>query len=159
MMRVGGEDAAQLAEYHRSRHLAEAVEMVIPRTPHVAPRVVSTQAAARFTRWLTTYRPDLNVSELAEQIEELADFWTKEPAGLYHTCSAHRVTTMAANIQDYYQEDFAAELRALLPDWARWLTTENDAPQHLAERSHAAAQKAAQTPPLKRPEALDRVIE
>jgi hypothetical protein len=29
----------------------------------------------------------------------------------------------------------------------------------LAERSHAAARKAAQKPPLARPEALDRVIE
>lgn len=46
----------------------------------------------------------------------------------------------------YHQDDFAADLIALLPDWAAWLADRNATPAHLADRcrpyAHGESHKA-----------------
>lgn len=43
------------------------------------------------------------------------------------------------HICGYYQDDFAADLIALLPDWTAWLADRNATPAHLADRCHPYA--------------------
>jgi len=81
---------------------------------------------------------------------------------LYHTCSPHRVALAARHIRGYYQDDFAADLIALLPDWAAWLADRNSTPTHLADRcrpyAHGEAHKAV-TADDGRPDYLARTTE
>lgn len=137
--RVGGESAEQLAEYHRSRRLAEAVLDVLGRTNAGHPtdrETVTADAVTEFTAWLSEHRPDEpQPDELAELIEELADSWCIEnPPALYHTCSPHRVALTVRHLRNYYTDDFAAQLVALLPDWTTWLAARNGTPPEFAER-------------------------
>jgi hypothetical protein len=145
MMRPGGENVEQFAEYHRSKRLAEAVldavEPVRSDRSSAPARLDRTTAATLFAAWLAEHHPERprpdNVDELAT---ELADSWQiNGPADLYHTCSPHRVALAVAHIRDYYQDDFAAELVALLPDWTAWLADRNATPAHLADRSRPHA--------------------
>jgi hypothetical protein len=72
---------------------------------------------------------------MAELIDELADSWCIEnPPALYHTCSPHRVALTVRHLRNYYTDDFAAQLVALLPDWTAWLAARNGTPPELAER-------------------------
>lgn len=137
--RAGGESAEQLAEYHRSRRLAEAVLNVLDRTNAGHPtnrETVVADAVTEFTAWLSEHRPDEpQPDELAELIEELADSWCiEDPPALYHTCSPHRVALTVRHLRNYYLDDFAAQLVTLLPDWTAWLATRNGTPPELAER-------------------------
>jgi hypothetical protein len=137
--RVGGESAEQLAEYHRSRRLAEAVLNVLDRTNAGHPtdrETVAADAVAEFTAWLSEHRPhEPQPDELAELVEELADSWCIEnPPALYHTCSPHRVALTVRHLSNYYTDDFAARLVALLPDWTSWLAARNGTPPELAGR-------------------------
>jgi len=81
---------------------------------------------------------------------------------LYHTCSPHRVALAARHIRGYYQDDFAADLIALLPDWAAWHADRNSTPTHLADRcrpyAHGEAHKAV-TADDGRPDYLARTTE
>jgi len=114
IMRPGGENVEQFAEYHRARRLAEAViEAIEPAGPHrtsaptdLAPKT----AAALFTAWLREHRPDWSQpADFDELVAELADSWQiGGPTGLYRTCSPHRVALTAEHIRGYYQDDPAA---------------------------------------------------
>jgi len=80
MMRPGGENAEQFAEYHRSKRLAEAVldatePTAQPRTP--APAGLDhTTVGPLFTVWLQEHRPDRpSPADLEELVTELADSW------------------------------------------------------------------------------------
>lgn len=136
---LGGESVEQLAEYHRSRRLAEAVRDVLDLTGtgHPASRdTVTADAVAEFAAWLREHRPGKpQPADVAELIGELADSWsiTNSPA-LYHACSPHRVAETVRHLRNYYTDDFAAELVALLPDWTTWLAARNGTPPELAER-------------------------
>jgi hypothetical protein len=90
---------------------------------------------------LREHRPDpTRPADLDELVTELADSWhISGPAGLYHTCSPHRIALTVEHIRDYYQDDFAADLLALLPDWTGWLADRNATPAHLADRCRAYA--------------------
>lgn len=136
-MRSGGESAVQFAEYHRSRRLAEAVRDAVDRDP--AGRLADLDAAAavtEFTDWLRARRAgEAEPADLAELVEELADSWrVGTPVELYGTCSPHRVALTVRHLRDYYQDDFADRLVALLPEWTCWLAARNGTPPELAER-------------------------
>jgi hypothetical protein len=136
-LRTGGESAAQFAEYHRSRRLAEsAVETLGPRRGKPRTTLDATTAAAQFAGWLREHRADLPQSAgLDELATELADSWCLDaPAALYGACSPHRVALTVLHLRNYYQDDFAAELIALLPDWISWLAERNGIAPALAER-------------------------
>lgn len=153
MMRPGGENVEQFAEYHRSKRLAEAVlDAIEPDRPHrtSAPADLDrTTAATLFPVWLREHRPDQpRPDDLDELVTELADSWhISGPAGLYHRCSPHRVALAVEHIRGYYQDDLAADLIALLPDWTAWLAERNATPAHLADRcrphAHGESHKAA----------------
>ncbi|MEH1128121.1 hypothetical protein [Micromonospora sp. CPCC 206061] len=102
---------------------------------------------ALFPAWLREHRPDRSQpADLDELVTELADSWQiGGPADLYHTCSPHRVALVAAHVCGYYQDDFAADLIALLPDWTAWLADNNATRAPLADRcdphAHGAPHK------------------
>jgi len=146
MMRPGGETVEQFAEYHRSKRLAEAViDVIEPAGPH--PVSASTDldpkiAATLFAAWLQEHRPGRSrPADLDELVAELADSWhIGGPADLYRTCSPHRIALTVDHVRDYYQDDFAADLIALLPDWTAWLADYNATPADLADRCRLFAQ-------------------
>jgi hypothetical protein len=113
MMRPGGENVLQFAEYHRSKRLAEAVMAAIEasdRSP--AARQVgldATTAATRFTAWLRAQRSEQpRPVDLDEIITELASSWQiAGPTALYSACSPHRVALVVDHMRGYYQDDFA----------------------------------------------------
>ena len=152
MLRPGGENTEQFAEYHRSKRLAEAVlDAIEPTQPHQTSAPASlgrTTAATLFAAWLQDHRSDQpRPTGLEELIIELADSWHIGESGLlYHVCSPHRVALVAEHIRGYYQDDFAADLIALLPDWTTWLAERNATPAHLADRcrpyAHGESHKA-----------------
>jgi hypothetical protein len=148
-LRAGGEDAEQFAEYHRSKRLAEAaIEAVGPARAAQEADLDATTAATQFAAWLRAHRAgppqpaELEVpagleapAQLEELVTELADSWRIEsPTALYHTCSPHRVALTVLHVRNYYQDDFAAQLVALLPDWTSWLAASNRTAPELAER-------------------------
>jgi hypothetical protein len=145
MMRPGGESAEQFAEYYRARRLAEfVIEANKSADPNrtSAPTHLDPKTAARlFTDWLREHGPDQSQPPgLDEFVTELADSWQFGcPTGLYHTCSPHRVALVVHHINDYYQDDFAANLVPLLPEWTAWLAARNGTPAHLADRCRAYA--------------------
>jgi hypothetical protein len=145
VMRPGGENVEQLAEYHRSKRLAEAVlETIEQDRPHQTPvpaRLDQTTAPTHFAVWLREHRPDRSrQADIDELVNQLADSWYIDgPAALFHTCSPHRVALVAEHMRSFYEEDFAADLITLLPDWAAWLADLNTTPAHLADRCHPYA--------------------
>ncbi|HZM81948.1 MAG TPA: hypothetical protein VFC19_40025 [Candidatus Limnocylindrales bacterium] len=140
LLRPGGENIAQLAEYHRSKRLAEAVIGSIQRfRPHrtSAPADLDrATAASLFTAWLREHRPDRSSgADFAELVAELADSWQiGGPPDLYRACSPHRIALVVEHVRNFYEEDFATDLIALLPDWTAWLADRNATPAHLADR-------------------------
>jgi hypothetical protein len=152
MMRPGGENVEQFAEYHRSKRLAEAVlgaiESAHPHRTSAPADLDRTTAATLFAAWLRERRPDqARPADLEELVTELADSWHVGDSGhLYHTCSPHRVALAVEHIRGYYQDDFTADLIALLPDWTAWLADRNATPAHLADRcrpyAHGESDKA-----------------
>jgi hypothetical protein len=135
--RMGGESADQFAEYHRGMRLAEAAIAAAGSNRAARPADLdATTAAIRFMAWLREHRagqPEL--ADLEELVTELASSWCfSRPAAVYHTCSPHRVALTVLHVRNYYQEDFATDLVALLPDWISWLAAHNSTPPELAER-------------------------
>ncbi|MDP9799597.1 hypothetical protein J2S43_008109 [Catenuloplanes nepalensis] len=139
LFRMGGEPAAQFAEYHRGRRLAELVRARHRRPEPAVPGLDSDTAAEEFAAWLRVRRPDIPVDGLAEKARELADSWRTEASSLYATFSAHRVALNVAHMRNFYTEDYVAELVALQPDWITWLGERAGADIGLVERSLAYA--------------------
>jgi hypothetical protein len=137
-MRAGGESAEQLAEYHRSKRLAEAVTQALPRPKARSDAgLTAATAAVEFAAWLRACVPSQPEppENLDDLVEELAESWNLSSIdAVYATCSPHRVALCALHVRNYYLPDFADQLVALLPDWARWLATRNATAPQLADR-------------------------
>jgi hypothetical protein len=134
---VGGENAEQFAEYYRCRRLGTAAIEAVGRTPGARRKDLDIAAAAeQFDAWLQAHRvgqpqPD----DLDVLVEELAGSWCLGgPAAVYGTCSPHRIALLVPHLRNYYEADFAADLVALLPAWASWLSARNGTAPELAER-------------------------
>jgi hypothetical protein len=144
LMHTGGENAEQFAEYHRSRRLAEAVKQVVPlRGTGPEGGLDATTAAAEFTTWLRDRDTDLQdvQEDLSELVAELASSWNLNDIGaIFATCSPHRVALCVLHLRNYYLDDFADQLMALLPEWTRWLAERNATPPELADRCLPYAQ-------------------
>ncbi len=134
-MRIEAENAGQLAEYHRSMRLAEAVEQALPRlNGRPEAGLTADTAATEFAAWLRDQAPD-QPHDLDELVKELAGSWNLNDIGtVYATCSPHRVALCMLHLRNYYLDDFADQLVSLLPDWTRWLAARNSTPQALADR-------------------------
>jgi hypothetical protein len=140
MMRPGGENVEQFAEYHRSKRLAEAVLAAVEasgQSPAAGQAGLdAATAATRFTAWLRVQRSEQPLPvDLDDIVTELASSWQiAGPAALYSACSPHRVALAVDHMRGYYQDDFTADLVALLPDWTQWLAELNNTSPELAER-------------------------
>jgi hypothetical protein len=140
MMRPGGENVMQFAEYHRSKRLAEAVMAAVEasgRSPAARQADLdAATAATRFTAWLRAQRSGQPLPvDLDDIVTELASSWQiAGPTALYSTCSPHRVALAVDHMRGYYEDDFAADLVALLPDWTQWLAELNNTAPELAGR-------------------------
>lgn len=138
MLRSGGENVEQFAEYYRSKRLAEAVKQAIrQRETRRGGGLDAATAAVEFTAWLRARHADQQ--ELPEDVDELAtelaDSWFINGIdAVFTTCSPHRVALSVLHVRGYYLDDFADQLVALLPDWTRWLAARNDTPPDLADR-------------------------
>lgn len=143
-MRTGGETAAQFAEYHRSRRLAQTVKHATPRDETPPDRGLNAAtAAAEFATWLRANNTDHQdlPDDLDELATELADSWClNDIDAVYATCSPHRVALCVAHLRNYYLDEFADQLVALLPAWTRWLAQRNATPPDLADRCLPYAQ-------------------
>jgi hypothetical protein len=141
-LRPGGENVEQFTEYHRSKRLAEAVNEAVKRAvPRPNARsdtgLTAATAAVEFAAWLRTRVPgQLEPPEnLDELVEELADSWNLNSIdAVYATCSPHRVALCVLHLRNYYLDDFANQLVALLPDWTRWLATRNATAPEVSDR-------------------------
>jgi hypothetical protein len=134
ILRLGGENKQQFAEFHRSRRLAMVlIESFGPVSAPGRPELDVKRAAKQFSTWLRAHgTPPRGLGELAT---ELADTWSPgAPGELYGTCSPHRVALVVSMIRGYYTDEFADQLIALLPDWISWLADRNGTPAELADR-------------------------
>jgi hypothetical protein len=137
-MRPGGENVEQFAEYHRSKRLAEAVKRAVPRPDTRSDAgLTAATAAAEFAAWLrarTPWQPE-PPENLDELVEELADSWNLNSIdAVYATCSPHRVALCVLHLRNYYRDDYAEQLMALLPDWTRWLASRDATAPELVDR-------------------------
>jgi hypothetical protein len=138
IFRSGGENVEQFAEYHRSKRLGEAVKQAMHRQgTRPGGSVDAATAAIEFAAWLRardTGQQELpeNTDELAE---ELADSWCiNNIDAVFAACSPHRVALCVLHLRNYYLDEFADQLVALLPEWTRWLAARNATPPELAGR-------------------------
>lgn len=161
IMRIGGENTGQFAEYHRSKRLAEVVLDEFPlRSADVRDDERSPKdAARRFCEWYRQQRDSTpEPPDFGDLVAELADSWQiLGTDGPYRACSPHRIMQVMAHVRSFYQDDFATTMTALLPAWVSWLVEETGLPTHLAERSRAAALHPA--PDNDEPNLLARITE
>lgn len=151
MFEPGGESVEQFAEFHRARRLADEVrdslgDFEIPEAPERSGNPQAAEAARQFSDWLTKHRPDAPIPEdRNEAVLELADEWffDRLPGVSAQVCSPHRVALFAEQCQGgYYQEEFAAQMMALLPDWVAWFAESVGLSETLAARSLLYAEGA-----------------
>jgi hypothetical protein len=100
-------------------------------------------AAVEFAAWLRAR--DADPQELPENVDELAielaDSWSiNNIDAVFAACSPHRVALCVLHVRNYYLDEFADELMALLPEWTRWLAARNATPPELADRCEPYAE-------------------
>jgi hypothetical protein len=144
LLRSGGESVEQFAEYHRSKRLAEAVKQAMQqRGIRPGSSLDAAAAAVEFAAWLRAR--DADQQELPENVDELAtelaDSWSiNNIDAVFAACSPHRVALCVLHVRNYYLDEFADELMALLPEWTRWLAARNATPPELADRCEPYAE-------------------
>ncbi len=137
LLRSGGESAAQFAEYHRSKRLSEAVKATQEEKTRPGGGLDKATAAVEFAAWLRDRDADRRElpNDLDEFATELADSWCiSRVDAVFAACSPHRVALCVLHLREFYLDDFADQLMALLPDWTRWLAARNATPPELADR-------------------------
>jgi hypothetical protein len=158
-IRPGGEDQAQYAEFLRSRRLGRTVRQAPgPARGRNLARLSADTAAEQFARRLRQLghhdRPagdesDQGPATATDLAAEMADSWSpREYPGLYPYCSPHKVAAAVLHLRDYYKDDFAAELVAVLPEWIRFLAEHTGMTADLTERCLAHASGELQFPGL-----------
>jgi hypothetical protein len=167
LLRAGGENTEQFAEYHRSKRLAEAVKHTLRRRETPPNRGIDAAiAAVEFATWLRDRATDQEElpEDLNETVAELTDSWCiNNIDAVFTACSPHRVALFVQHVHGFYVNDFADRLVALLPDWIRWLAAHTATPPELADRClpYAQGQPHPQIMTVNRtePDYLARVIE
>ena len=158
ILALGGESAAQHAEYHRARRLAEVLLARPDRQVSGGGDDADPAAAAdRFLAWraATGRTAGDDGDDEGETAAALAEIWPSEVADLYGTCSPHRVAHVAEHVREEFGPGFAAGVIALLPDWITWLAGSTGLAPELSERALAYACGGADPAP----DPLARVIE
>ena len=156
-LRIGGEDQEQYAEFLRSRRLGrDAREAVGSARGRTSVRLTADDAMERFAlrlRQLGYHDGPVGdgsgegpggADDLAA---ELADYWSpRDHPTLYPLCSPHKVAVAVLHLRDFYEDDFAAELVAVLPEWIRFLAEHTGVAAELTDRCLAYASGALQFP-------------
>jgi hypothetical protein len=173
-IRLGGEDQQQHAEFLRSRRLGRTVREAARRARgRTAVQLTADDARKQFAERLRQLGcPDVPAGNGSdddpagadELATELADSW---PPGdhptLYPFCSPHKVAVAVLHLRDYYKDDYAAELVAVLPEWIRFLAEHTGMAAQLTERCLAYASGERQFPGILdeqgQPNPMARVIE
>jgi hypothetical protein len=156
-IRIGGEDEEQHAEFLRSRRLGGTARKAVRRMRGRAfVRLTAADATAQFAQRLRQIDhhggivgegDDAGPIGPDELAAELAESWSpQDHATLYPFCSPHKVAVAVLHLRDYFQDDFAAELVALLPEWIRFLAEHTAMPAELTERCLAYASGELQFP-------------
>ncbi|WP_432976511.1 hypothetical protein [Dactylosporangium sp. CA-233914] len=156
-IRLGGEDQQQYAEYLRSRRLGRAVRDAVRRGRGRTLVPLSADDASRqFGQRLRQLGyPDVPAGDgsddgpagAEELATELAGSWSPhDDATLYPFCSPHKVAVAVLHLRDFYMENFAAELVAVLPEWIRFLAEHTGMPAELTDRCLAYASGDLQFP-------------
>jgi hypothetical protein len=95
ILRVGGENVEQLAEYHRGKRLGEVVRQAMPQQERQSDGGLSSaDAAGEFAGWLLAGDADGRElpEDLGELVAELVDSWNLNGIDMvFATCSPHRV--------------------------------------------------------------------
>jgi hypothetical protein len=173
-IRIGGEDEKQHAEFLRSRRLGRTVLEAVHRARGRAPvRLTAADAELLFAQRLRQagYQggaagngegtDPVGADELAA---DMADSWSpRDHPTLYPFCSPHKVAVAVLHLRDYYQDDYASELVAVLPEWIRFLAEHTTTPAEPTERCLAFASGERQFPGILddrgRPDPMARVAE
>jgi hypothetical protein len=152
-LRIGGEDQEQYAEFLRSRRLGRTARDAVGKTrgrPSV--RLTADDARERFAQRLRQLgHHDVSTDEgpagADDLAAELADSWSPgDHPTLYPLCSPHKVAVAVLHLRDFYKDDFAAELVAVLPEWIRFLAEHTGMAAELTERCLAYASGELQFP-------------
>jgi hypothetical protein len=146
--RIGGESVELMAEYHRSRRLADQVTRSASWRGASAVRKdggFRARQDAKFASWLAERRPDREFADdFQEVVSELAETWAGvADEVLFLTCSPHRVAERVHAVHGFYLPEFAAELLELFPEWVRWIAEQTGLPEPLLERSLASCEGGA----------------
>jgi hypothetical protein len=158
-VRLGGEDQAQYAEFLRTRRLGRTVRQAAGRARvRNLARLSADTAAERFARRLRQIgHPDVPAGDKSDEgpagagelATEMVGSWGPyECPSLYPYCSPHKVAAAVSHLRDFYKDDFAAELVALLPEWIRFLAEHTGMTADQTERCLAYASGELQFPGL-----------
>jgi hypothetical protein len=156
-IRIGGENQEQHAEFLRSRRLGRTAREAVRRARgRASVRLTAADAQTRFAQRLRQIgyqdgtagdRPDEGPAGADELAAELADSWSpRDHPTLYPFCSPHKVAVAVLHLRDYYKDEYAAELVAVLPEWIRFLAEHTGLPAELTERCLAYASGDLQFP-------------
>lgn len=156
-IRIGGEDQEQYAEFLRCRRLGRTVQHAVRGLRgQAAERLTAEDAEQRFAQRLRELGYHGGTAEDGEQTgpagadvlaAEMAEAWTpRQHPALYPFCSPHKVAMTVLHLRDYYPDDFAAELVAVLPEWIRLLAEHNGLMAEPTERCLAYASGDRQFP-------------
>ncbi|MET0521529.1 MAG: hypothetical protein ABW156_06070 [Jiangellaceae bacterium] len=158
-IRHGGETQAQYAEFLRSRRLGRTVRQAAgPAHGRNLPRLSADTAAEQFARRLRQLghhempagdKSDQRPATATDLATEMSESWfPREYPGLYPACSPHKVAVAVLHLRDYYKDEFAAELIAVLPEWIRFLAEHTGMTPDLTERCLAYASGELEFPGL-----------
>jgi hypothetical protein len=156
-IRIGGENEEQYAEFLRSRRLGRTAREAVRRVRgRASVWLTAADAKARFAQRLRQIGyhggivgegEDAGPVDADELAAELADSWSPhDHPALYPFCSPHKVAVAVLHLRDFFTEDFAAELVAVLPEWIRFLAEHTAMPAELTERCLAYASGELQFP-------------
>ncbi|WP_430791627.1 hypothetical protein [Actinoplanes sp. G11-F43] len=129
---IGGETAAQLAEYHRCRRLAEVVRRLPQVLTFDPPETALDLGPKSFVTWWrrTRMEPEPEIF----LVEDLFDAWPSAIPELFDTCSPHRLTAVSAQIRAEHRDD-APALLSLLPAWVTYLAERTTLPDTLRDHT------------------------
>jgi hypothetical protein len=155
--RLGGEDREQYAEFLRSRRLGRTVrESVRKARGQDFVQLTADEAKVRFAERLRQLGhrdgpvgddPDTGPAGADDLAGELAESWSpRDHPALYPLCSPHKTAMAVLHLRDFYKDDFAAELVAVLPEWIRFLAGHTGMTAELTERCLAYASGERQFP-------------
>jgi hypothetical protein len=168
--RLGGENPEQYAEFLRGRRLGRIAREASRRARgRTSVRLTADDARDRFAQRLRQLGyHDETVGEgpaaADELAAEMAESWSPaDQPTLYPLCSPHKVAAAVLHLRDYYKDDFAAVIVAVLPEWVRFLAEHTGMTAELTERCLAYASGELQFPGILddrgRPNPMARVTE